>query len=313
MRTMLAGATGLVMAAALVGCGDEGPSTEQRAAKSHWIQRVDGFCREAGSEIAKRGYPADLIDLDRLVVRGIEDARGAIHAIQRERVPEGAGPRPGAFVRELGALDEDLSDLSQASEDLDPHALIRATDDLKPRLEGLRTRARAAGLRDCFGHDEGAFIPDAVRAPVFAEQLARLERSQLRRIRLIEFGEASSPAEFARAFDRYAGVIDDAVEGIATLDPPLWAADQTANYQNALRDLQTVSQTFADRLTRDRGKPTAILNRGPYVKIQRRLTAASIAESRARQKMLRAVGAGPTSPPSAGGDEPQEPETTEQS
>jgi hypothetical protein len=310
---MLAATTGLVIATALVGCGDDGASADQRAAKARWIQRVDGFCRDAGSEIADRGYPADLIDLDRLVVRGIEDARGAIHAIQRERVPAGAGPRPGAFVRELGALDEDLSDLSAASEDLDPHALIRAADDLKPRLEGLRTRARAAGLRDCFGNDEGVLIPDAVRAPVFAEQVARLERRILRRIELIEFDEASSPAEFARAFDRYAAVIDDAVEGIATLDPPLWAADQTANYTTALQALQAVSQRFADRLAKDRGEPAGILNRGPYRKMQRQLTAASILESRTRQKMLRAVRAAPTSPPSAGGDEPPEPETTEQS
>jgi hypothetical protein len=309
---MLAGTTGLVIAAALMGCGDDGASADQRAAKARWIQRVDGFCRDAGNEIAERGYPADLIDLDRLVVRGIEDARGAIHAVQRERVPEGAGPRPGAFVRELGALDEDLSDLSDASEDLDPHALIDAADALKPRLEGLRTRARAAGLRDCFGNDEGVLIPDSVRAPVFAEQLARLERSILRRIRLIEFGEASSPAEFARAFNRYAGVIDDAAEGVATLDPPLWAADQTANYQTALQALQAVSQKFADKLAQDRGQPAAILNRGPYLKMQRQLTAASILESRTRQKMLRAVRAAPTSPPSAP-DEPPEPEDTEQS
>jgi len=313
MRTMLAGATGVVMAAALAGCGGDGPAdADQRAAQARWIQRVDGTCRKVSAEIADRGYPANLVDLDRLVVRGINDARAAIRAIEREPIPDGAGPGPAAFVRELKALDDDLSTLSEASEDLDPHALIDAADDLKPQLEALQTRAKAAGLRDCFGNDEGVLIPDTVRAPVFAEQVARLERSLLRRIQLINFAEASSPAEFARAFDRYAKLIDGAIKGIATLDPPLWAADQTANYQAALRNLQLASRRFADRLAQDRGKPLAILDRAAYQRIQRRLDTAATTEVRARRKMLRAVGSRPTSPPSAPA-EPTEPEDTEQS
>jgi hypothetical protein len=316
MRMMLAGATGLVMAAAFAGCGDDEPTAaEQRAAKARWIQRVDGACRKANAAIAERGYPADLVDLDRLVVRGIGDVRGAIHAIARERVPEAAGPRPGAFVRELKGLDPELSDLSEASEDLDPHALVRAADELKPRLAGLQKSAEAAGLRDCLTHDERFFIPDAVRAPVFAEQLARLERSLLRRIRSINFAQASSPGEFARAFDRYSELIDDALDGIDKLDPPLWAADQTASYQEALRDLQAASQKFAARLAQDRGKPLSVLDRAAYLRIQRQLDKASVAETKARRKMLRAVGAAPTTPPSAGGggEDAVEPESTEQS
>ena len=309
---MLPRATGLVMAAAIVGCGgDNGPTAEQRVAKAKWIQRVDGLCRKANAEIADRGYPVDLIDLDRLVVRGIEDVRGAIHAIARERIPEGAGPKPAGFVRELRELDEELTSLSEASEDLDPHALVDAADDLSPQLESLERSAKAAGLRDCGTHDERLFIPDAVRAPVFAEQVARLERKLLSRIQLIEFGQASSPGEFARAFSRYATLIDDAVEGIDKLDPPMWAEKQTTAYQAALRDLQAVSRKFAARLAEDKGKPLAILDRGAYVRIQRELGKASLAESRARRKMLRAVRAGPTSPPSAGSDEPVEPESKE--
>jgi hypothetical protein len=313
MRTMLVGATGVVIAAAaMVGCGeDSGPTAEQRAAKAKWIQRVDGLCRKANAEIADRGYPIDLIDLDRLVVRGIEDARGAIREVARERVPEGVGPRPAAFVKELRELDGDLDRLSAASEDLDPHALVDAADQLAPRLASLQVRAKAAGLRDCVSHDERLFIPDAVRAPVFAEQVAVLDRKFLRRIQLIEFGEASSAGEYAHAFSRYAGVIDDAVDGIAKLDPPMWATDQTANYQDALRDLQAVSRKFADKLAADKGKPLKILDSGEYTAIQRELTKASFHESTARRKMLRAVRAGPTSPPGSGPGMPQEPDDTE--
>jgi hypothetical protein len=314
MRTMLAGVTGLVLAAMLIGCGNGKPSSEdQRVAKGRWIQRVDGLCRKTNAAIETRGHPLNLLDLDRLVVRAINDARGGIRAIEREPVPEGAGPTPGAFVRELKALVPELDVLSDASEDLDPRALIRAADAIKPRLEALQTRAKAAGLRDCFGHDESVLIPDTVRAPVFAEQLARLERAQLRQISHINFAEAESAGQFAQAFQRYSRVLDDAVTGIAKLDPPLWAADQTANYQVALRGLQEVSKKFAERLAEDRGKSLAILDRRAYLRIQRELDKASLVEARARRKMLRAVGSEPTTPPSIGGGEPPEPESTEQS
>jgi hypothetical protein len=308
--------TGLVVAAALVGCGgdDEPTAAEQRAAKARWVQHVDATCRKVNAAIAERGWPVDLVDLDRLVVRGIDDVRGGIRAISRERMPEGAGPRPGAFVRELRALERDLATLSEASEDLDPHALVRAADKLKPRLVEVEKRAESAGLRDCMSHDERFFIPDAVRAPVFAEQLARLDRSLLRRMRTIDFEDASSPAEFARAFDRYSDLIADAVDGIDKLDPPLWAADQTANYQYALRDLQGVSDKFAARLAADRGQPRAALDLHAYLRLQRELNTAARVEGKARRKMLRAVGARPTTPPSAGGgEEPVEPESTEES
>ena len=205
--------------------------------EARWVQHVEGACRKANAAISDRGWPADLVDLDRLVVRGIDDARGAIRTIAAERLPEGAGPRPARFVRELQRLDPELTRLSAASEDLDPHALIEAADALTPRLAAVQRRAEDAGLQDCVTHDERSFIPDAVRAPVFAEQLARLERSLLRRIRLIDAADASSPGEFAKAFDRYSRLIDHAVEGIDRLDPPAWAQRQIVKYQVALRDL----------------------------------------------------------------------------
>ncbi len=99
-----AGLTGLVVVATLAGCGgSDGPTAEQRrAAKARWVQRVDAACEKANDAIADRGWPTDLVDLDRLVVRGIDDARAAIRTIARERLPEGAGPKP----RPLRARDE---------------------------------------------------------------------------------------------------------------------------------------------------------------------------------------------------------------
>jgi hypothetical protein len=312
-----AGLAGLVMAGMLVGCGgsDQPTAEQKRAAKARWVQRVDSACRKANDAIAGRGWPADLVDLDRLVVRGIDDARAAIRTIARERLPEGAGPHPGAFVHDLKALDPELSKLSDASEDLEPAALVKAAEALKPRLAAVQKRAEEAGVSDCLTHDERIFVPDAVRAPVFAEQLAKLDRSLLRRMKSIHFADASTPGEFAHAFKRYSELIDTALEGIDRLDPPLWAADQTAAYQVALRDLQSVSQKYTAVLVADRGKALASIDLAKYARLDKELDKAARREGKTRRKMLRAVGAGPTSRPAPGGDGggEAEPQTEEQS
>jgi hypothetical protein len=298
----------------LAGCGGDPEPTaaERRAAKNKWIQRVDAECRRANDAIADRGWPVNLVDLDRLVVRGIEDARTAIKAISAHKIPEGAGPRPKEFVDELKGLEPELDKLSAASEDLEPAPLVDAAQALKPQLAALGEKAEAAGLSDCFSHDERFFVPDAVRAPVFAEQLARLDRRLLRRIKDVDFASANSPGEFAVAFRNYGELIDSAVDGIDKLDPPQWAAKQVGNYQVALRDLQSVSQKFGAMLLDDKDKTAYEIDRGKYIRTQKQLNTAARAEAKTRRRMLRAVGAGPTMIPSPG-DEGVEPDTEQQS
>jgi hypothetical protein len=286
-----------VVAGVLVGgCGgDSQPSPEERkAAKSRWVQRVDASCRKANDAIAERGWPADLVDLDRLVVRGIEDAQTAIREIADTPLPEGSGPQPGAFVRELKALEPELDKLNDASEGLEPAPLVKAAEALKPRLATIEKAAEDAGLSDCLSHDERFFVPDAVRAPVFAEQLNKLDRSLLRRMKRIDFADASTPGEFAQAFARYSELIDTAVDGIADLEPPHWAANEVGGYQVALRDLQSETQEFTALLVQDKGKAPYELDRSKYVKAQKELNVAAKAETKTRKKMLRAVGAAPT-------------------
>jgi hypothetical protein len=305
----------LALTAGLAACGGEsGPTAEEtRAAKARWVQHVDAACRKANEAIADRGWPADLIDLDRLVVRGIDDARTAIKTISAEKLPEGGGPKPGAFVTELEALQKELSKLSEASEGLEPAALVKAAELLKPRLATIEKRAEEAGLSDCLSHDERFFIPDAVRAPVFAEQLARLDRRLLRRIEDVELAAADSPAEFMTAFRRYTAIIDSAIEGIDKLDPPQWSAPQTGNYQDALRDLQSVCQQFTAILVRDRGKSALEINQAEYVRIERKFNKAGRQEAKTRRKMLRALGAAPTTGGYGGEEDAVEPDTEQQS
>jgi hypothetical protein len=306
--------TAVVATALLSACGGSSEPTaeERKAAKNRWIQRVDAACQKANEAIAHRGWPTDLVDLDRLVVRGIDDAQTAIATITGLAIPEGAGPKPGAFVKELKALEPELTKLSEASEDLEPAALVKAAEAIKPRLVTAEKAAEEAGVSDCLSHDERFFVPDAVRAPVFAEQLDKLDRSLLRRINRIDFAEASTPGEFAQAFDRYSEVIDTALKGIDTLDPPQWAAPQTANYADALRDLQSETQKFTALLVQDKGKAPYELDRSKYLRAQKDLNVAANAEMKTRRRMLRSVGAAPTDrlPPQ---DEGAEPESGEQS
>jgi hypothetical protein len=305
-RTARLAATIVFTAALAAGCGGDPEPTaaEVKAAKSKWVQRVDAACRKANESIADRGWPVNLVDLDRLVVRGIDDAQAAIKSITAQRIPEGAGPKPGAFVDELKELGPELDKLSEASEDLEPAPLVEAAEGLKPRLAAVEKTAKEAGLSDCMSHEERFFVPDAVRAPVFAQQLNNLDRKLLRRIKDVDFESANTPGEFAVAFRNYSEVIDSAVDGIDKLDPPQWAANQVGNYQIALRDLQSVSQKFTAILVADKGKSPYELDRAKYVSTQKQLNKAARAEAKTRRKMLRAVGAGPTTVP-------QDPEATE--
>jgi hypothetical protein len=282
--------------AGLAACGGDPEPTaaEVKAAKSKWVQRVDAACRKANQSISDRGWPVDLVDLDRLVVRGIDDAQAAIKTITAAKIPEGAGPKPGTFVKELKALGSELDELSSASEDLEPGPLVKAAEALKPRLASVEKSAEEAGLSDCMSHDERFFVPDAVRAPVFAEQLARLDKRLLRKIENVDFASADSPGEFAVAFRNYAELIDDAVDGIDRLDPPQWATEQVGNYQIALRDLQSVSQKLNAMLVADKDKSPYEVDRGKYVRADKQLRKAARAEIKTRRKMLKAVGAGPT-------------------
>ena len=189
---------------------------------------------------------------------------------------------------------------------------MKAAELLKPRLATIEKRAEEAGLSDCLSHDERFFIPDAVRAPVFAEQLARLDRRLLRRIKAVEFAAADTPAEFERAFRRYSQIIDAAIDGINRLDPPQWSAPQTADYLYALRDLQSVCQEFTAILVRDRGKSPLDINRAEYVRTERKLNKAGRKEAKTRRKMLRALGAAPTTGGDGGEDEAVEPDSEQQ-
>jgi hypothetical protein len=197
-------------------------------------------------------------------------------------------------VDELKALELELDELSEAGEDLEPAPLVEAAESLKPRLASIEKAAKAAGLSDCMSHEERFFVPDAVRAPVFAQQLNDLDHRLLRRIKDVDFATADTPGELGVAFRDYSEIIDSALDGIDRLDPPQWAANEVGGYLVALRELQSVSQKFTAMLAEDKGKPLYALDRAAYLRAEKQLRTAARTEARTRRKMLRAVGAGPT-------------------
>jgi hypothetical protein len=292
----------LVLAAAFSACGgdDEPTPAEKRAAKARWVQKVDAACRKANEAIADRGWPMNLVDLDRLVVRGAADVREAVKTIVALRLPVGSGPAPRRFVQELRKLEPLLAEVEGASENMEGPALLGVTDDLKVEMSRLEDRSREAGLADCARNDERFFLPDAIRAPVFAEQMAKLDRSVFRRLeRLERETNVNSAADATRFYVRLGEVINDTVAGMDKLDPPQWAATQLGRYQDVLLDLQTIVQDSEELFAQG----TDALTLGKLNRLGRRYDRIIKAEKQARRKLFRAVGAAPTTGP---GDEPEE-------
>jgi hypothetical protein len=303
--------TGALVAAlaVLAACGGDSEPTaaELRAAKTGWIQQADGACRKANDAIADRGWPDDLVDLDRLVVRGLDDAQTAIKEITALRIPQGAGPQPGRFVRELRALDPLLAQLSEASEDLEPATLVKVSDELKTSLATLGERAKAAGLDDCFSHDERFFVPDAIKAPVFAERMAKIDRSLFRRLqRLQDRAPLASASGLARYFEDLGELLEATVEAIDELEPPQWAAAEVAGYQRVMRDLESVVGSSQTLFSQGRDAITLPKLR----RLERQYARVTVAERKARKAMLKAVGAAPTMRPD---EQPEEPLPEEES
>jgi hypothetical protein len=178
---------------------------------------------------------------------------------------------------------------------------VDVSDELKTRLATLGERAKAAGLDDCFSHDERFFVPDAIKAPVFADRLAKIDRSLFRRLqRLQDRAPLASAPGLARYFEDLGELVEENVEAIDELEPPQWAAPQVARYQDVMRDLEGV--VGASHTLFAQGRDAITL---PKVKrLERKYTRVTIAERKARKAMLKAVGATPTMRPD---EQPEEP------
>ena len=109
-------------------------------------------------------------------MRAFVDELAAIRRSRRAHAYRAPAPIPGAFVRELKVFEPGADEALGASEDLAPAELVKAAEALKPRLVDVEQRAEEAGAQRTASRTTSAsFVPDAVRAPVFAEQLSTLD------------------------------------------------------------------------------------------------------------------------------------------
>jgi len=297
----------LLALAVLAGCSLTGSgAAERRAALDRWQDGADAACRKANAGIAKRGWPASLVELDRLAVRAIADVREASTAIRRMPAPEGSERRVAAFVGSLEGLEPLMDRLSSSTEDLRAGKLEAFAPRLQAALAAVEDEARRLGLRHCAVNDEHVWVPDAIRAPVFAQRLATLDREIVERVRAI--GEPASTRESASLnFERLGDVIAFAERGLSRLKPPTWAAREAGRYVDGLRELGSALDAASTEL----GEP--ILTPVEAAAAQAELDRAVRLERRRFKRLAGAIRAVPVLPErggddgeSLGGDEIQE-------
>src|SRR5215210_8352722 len=206
--------------AAVAGCGgsDKPSAAEQRAALTKWTQAADAACQKANRAIADRGFPVSLVDLDRLTVRAIADAQAAAKTIRERKPPAGSAEKVAPFVKSLDELDGAMKRLSSATEDFRTAKLDEFLPEFGGTLQRVEAESKKLGLRECATHEENIVVPDAVRAPIFAQQLADLDRRLTRRTKRLD--AASTPKEASRNLRELADVADTYATRLDDLKPP---------------------------------------------------------------------------------------------
>ena len=142
---------------------------------------------------------------------------------------------------------------------------------------------------------------------MFAEQLAKVERSLIRRLDKLNRTKVRSPAGAADLYGKLSELTDDLIAGIDRLDPPQWAARQTSKYQSVLTD----AKALMDRSQTVFAEHAGTLTPAKVARLQRQWRVMIKRERKARRKMLRAVGAAPTTRPpddGGGGTDPIDPD-----
>ena len=289
----------VLVTVALAGCGGgpDGPSAkEKRAALDKWTRTADAACEKANTSIAKRGWPVNLVDLDRLTVRALADVEAAYKTIRTQKAPAGSEDKVRPFVKSLEELDAKTKELSSATERFKLAKLDKFLPEFGGTLQHVETASKELGLREFASHEEHVFLPDAIRAPVFAQQLANLDRRLTKRAKKID-DNASTPKAIAQNLREVADLADVYARRLDDLKPPYWARRESDNYVTALRSLSTVFDKSAKRLG------TPITSMAETNRLDADISRAYRTERKAIKKLLKGIGAIPTVPGGDGGEE----------
>lgn len=208
------------------GCGGE---AQQPATAPGWAKSADAACQRAREAITRRGWAVDLKELQTIGPRATDDVRAAIDAIQGLRGAPG-GPDARLFLTGLREVEPMLDDVARASTAMDAHDLPTSATRLSPKLVSVGAAAHRAGLERC---SHGAMlaagvVADAIRAPVFAEQLARANRAWLRSAGRENRATVAQIDAYETALDR--------------LDPPRWVRSGWLKYRQGIRHLREVAE-----------------------------------------------------------------------
>jgi hypothetical protein len=287
-------------AAVLAGCGGgpSGPTAqEKRAALDKWTRTADAACEKANKAIGKRGWPVNLVDLDRLTVRALDDVEAAHRTIRAQKAPAGSEDKVRPFLESLEELDAKTKELSSATERFKLAKLDKFLPEFGGTLQHVETASKKLGLRECASHQEHVFLPDAIRAPVFAQQLANLDRRLTKRAKKID-NNVSTPKAIAQNLREVADLADVYARRLDDLKPPYWARRESDNYVTALRSLSTVFDKSAKRL----GTPITSMTEAN--RLDADISRAYRTERKAIKKLLKGIGAIPTVPGSGGEEAP---------
>ena len=280
--------------------GSDGPSAkEKRAALDRWTRTADAACKKANDSIAHRGWPVNLVDLDRLTVRAVTEVQAASKTIHAQKPLSGSQDKVRPFVKSLDELDAAMKQLSTATEDFKIARLDTFLPELGGALQEVASTSKELGLRQCASHQEHVFIPDAIRAPVFAQQLADLDRKLTKRTKRLNASSASTPQEAAKSLRELGDIANTYARRLDDLKPPYWARKESDDYVVVLRTLGRVLDKGAKALS---SPPISPAEAATY---DRELSRAGRAERKGIKKLLKSIGAIPTVPGRGGdGEEP---------
>jgi hypothetical protein len=235
----------LIPLALLAGCG----GGDKTLTDDEWRGRVQTVCTRAADAVAKGGWVDDLNDLYRRVPGAVREAHAAIREIRALPRPKGDNDAR-LLVDDLTAIEPMIDELVKASRSSDMHALANATREVEAKLQAVQASGERAKVR-CLQGDVPYVAIDELRAPVAAEQLARLQN------KLVDDFAANPGKDFAKAMRLAIAALHSHENALGSIKAPYWAIDEMGRYRSETRDFRLKLQKILDRARAGRPLPRA--------------------------------------------------------